>query len=223
MMPFGYPGGGAAAAYYPPPMAPPTGASEASAPPAAASQLFAVTVPGRLMQLDWQAVGPARAIMNEDIASASEVPDVMVSMLPGSSLIAPDQAAVVYWSIDGVDWSLLGALSHATPSGMFRTGWGTLVAPGAAVRLAVSVEPLETARNLGLGASGEAVEDRKAFAAAIARDLWNFLTSFSQAVPGSVQASGGMMLVPTTVLDRWIERFNAKFARDPNFMLKASS
>ncbi len=30
-----------------------------------------------------------------------------------------------------------------------------------------------------------------------------------------------MMMVPTTVLDRWLERFRAKFSRDPNFMLKA--
>ena len=37
---------------------------------------------------------------------------------------------------------------------------------------------------------------------------------------GQVQTQGDMMLVPINVLDRWLERFHAKFARDPNFMLK---
>jgi len=83
---------------------------------------------------------------------------------------------------------------------------------------------MDVATNLGLGASGEAVEDRKAFAAAIARDLWAFLTSFAQTSPlgsgGGVQSNGEMMLVPTSVLDRWLVRFNEKFSIDPNFMLK---
>jgi hypothetical protein len=100
---------------------------------------------------------------------------------------------------------------------MFRTGWGALVAPGASVQLAVSLESMDVAANLGLAAGGEALEDRATFAAAIARDLWAFLTSFAQ----GVQSNGQMMLVPTTVLDKWLARFNTKFARDPNFMLKA--
>ena len=170
------------------------------------------------MQLDWQPTESTKAILASDVDRASEVPDLMVSVLPGCTFLQADQAAVFYWSADGVDWSLLGALSFANPSAMFRTGWGTVVAAGAAVRLAVSIEPYGVAANLGLGAGGEAVEDRGAFAQAIARDLWAFLGSFSQE---TVQSNGAMMLVPTNVLDRWMERFKSKFARDPNFMLKA--
>jgi len=179
------------------------------------TQPFAVTVPGRPMQLSWQVVGEARAVMTEPIHAASEVPDVMVAVSPGSTFLRPDQAACIYWSADGDTWSLLGALWHERPSSIFRTGWVSLLAPGAAVQMACSIEPMEVATNLGLGASGEAVEDRKTFAAAIARDLWAFITSFAHP-----QSNGEMMLVPTSVLDRWLNRFNEKFARDPNFMLK---
>jgi mannose-1-phosphate guanylyltransferase len=31
---------------------------------------------------------------------------------------------------------------------------------------------------------------------------------------------GEMMMVPTNILDRWIERFNRKYQIDPNFMMK---
>jgi len=208
----------------PPNVAPPPAVGQGGAPAAAASpavpghaQLFAVVVPGRHMTLDWQPMGETRAMLAEPIQSGSEVPDVMISVLPGSTFLLPDQAAVFYWSVDGAEWSLLGAITLARPSSMFRTGWGALVAPGASVRLAVSLESIEVAKNLGLSAGGEALEDRATFAAAIARDLWAFLTSFSQ----GVQSNGEMMLVPTTVLDKWLTRFNSKFARDPNFMLKA--
>jgi len=203
----------------PPPVASQVGAASAVAPPAAPAQaqLFAVVVPGRHMALDWQPMGETRAVLAEPIQAGSEVPDVMISVLPGSTFLRPDQAAVFYWSVDGAEWSLLGAVTLAQPSSMFRTGWGALVAPGASVRLAVSLESIDVAKNLGLSACGEALEDRATFAAAIARDLWAFLTSFAQ----GVQSNGEMMLVPTTVLDKWLTRFNSKFARDPNFMLKA--
>jgi hypothetical protein len=183
------------------------------------------------MSLGWSIVAPTRAVLVEPILSAAEVPDLMVALMPGTSFMNPEQAAVVYWSADGSSWSLLGAVWHQRPSQIFRTGWGALgLPPGAPVQLAVSIEPMEVATNLGLGATGEAVEDRKTFAAAIARDLWAFLTSFAQSAPGGapgvgggggVQSNGEMMLVPTSVLDRWLVRFNEKFTRDPNFMLKS--
>mmetsp|Transcript_35710 Transcript_35710/g.72779 ORF Transcript_35710/g.72779 Transcript_35710/m.72779 type:complete len:221 (-) Transcript_35710:202-864(-) len=194
------------------------GAAAAAGPPQQIEQLFAVTVPGRPLALSWSIISPTRAVLTEPIVLATSVPDLVVSLMPGSSFLMAEQAAMVYWSTDGTSWSLLGAVWHQRPSQIFRTGWGALgLPPESSVQLAVSIEPMEVATNLGLGASGEAVEDRKTFAAAIARNLWAFLTSFAQ----GVQNNGEMMLVPTTVLDRWLVRFNEKFSIDPNFMLKS--
>jgi hypothetical protein len=61
------------------------------------------------------------------------------------------------------------------------------------------------------------VDDRHAFAHKIAIDLFQYMTSFSQ--PTQV---GEMMLVPTNILDRWMERFDRKYQYDPNFMMKPS-
>jgi len=68
-------------------------------------------------------------------------------------------------------------------------------------------------KNLDLVYSG--VEDRRAFAHKIAQDLFQYMVSFSQA-----SLVGEMLLVPTNILDRWLERFNRKYSLDPNFMLK---
>ncbi|RHY71222.1 hypothetical protein DYB34_013499, partial [Aphanomyces astaci] len=71
---------------------------------------------------------------------------------------------------------------------------------------------VESVRNLGIEASG--LEERKSFALKIAQDLFNFMTSFSTSTNSS------MMVVPTNLLDRWMERFESKYRRDPNFMMK---
>lgn len=221
------------AAHHPGLAAPPS-----QGPAATTAQILAVSIPGRQMLLDWIALSDTRAILAEPIPCARDVPDVLISFLPTGNTAAfmqPDRAAVVYWApvdaagSDATNWSLLGALHSNLPSALFRTGWGPALPETTqqSVRLAVSLEPLAVAANLGLSAKGEAVEERRAFAAAIARDLWSFLGSFSQPNPQAqqqhgpvVQTNGEWMLLPTNIVDRWLERFNAKFSRDPNFMLK---
>lgn len=80
------------------------------------------------------------------------------------------------------------------------------------LQLGVSIESLENVKNLGIEASGFA--ERKAFALKIAQDLFNYMTSFS------TSTNAGYMTIPTNLLDKWMERFEAKYRRDPNFVLK---
>lgn len=80
------------------------------------------------------------------------------------------------------------------------------------LQLGVSIESLENVKNLGIEASGLA--ERKEFALKIAMDLFNYMTSFS------TSTNQAYMTIPTNLLDRWMERFETKYKRDPNFMLK---
>jgi len=54
-------------------------------PPPQIEQLFAVTVPGRPMSLSWNIVASTRAVLVEPVTDASDVPDIMVALMPGSS------------------------------------------------------------------------------------------------------------------------------------------
>ena len=78
-----------------------------------------------------------------------------------------------------------------------------------------AMRSVDNVKNLGIEASG--LTERKAFAHKIAVDLFNFMSSFSTSTDRS------LMVIPTNLLDRWIERFEAKYRRDPNFMMKAST
>lgn len=73
---------------------------------------------------------------------------------------------------------------------------------------------METINNLNIVYSG--LEDRFAFAHKIALDLFQFMTSFSQS------NQPGMMLVPSNIFDRWMEKFERKYRLDPNFMMKSN-
>ena len=81
--------------------------------------------------------------------------------------------------------------------------------------LYISLYRLETINNLQITSSG--VDDRFAFAHKIALDLFQYMTSFSSG------SGSGMMMVPTNIFDRWMERFERKYRLDPNFMMKPSS
>lgn len=187
-------------------------------------RLLAVTIPGRPLCHGWNVIGDGKAVCAMKIFDADQVPDLMVAVLPErTDVVLPGRACIVYWTVDRVNYSLLGALNMEKPSAMFRTGWGGTLSPGSIVELTVSIESAEFAQNLGIDilvAGG--VEERRNFARAIARDLWNFLTSFSQRAPGAggVQSNGEMMLIPTNILDHWMTRFDSKYKRDPNFMMK---
>mmetsp|Transcript_19488 Transcript_19488/g.77562 ORF Transcript_19488/g.77562 Transcript_19488/m.77562 type:complete len:112 (+) Transcript_19488:460-795(+) len=108
----------------------------------------------------------------------------------------------------------------AKQSGIFRTPWHQHVVGAAAVQLGVSLETSASVANLELERSG--VDDRRAFARKIAQDLFDFLGSFSRNLADlqHLQASANeVLVVPTTVIDRWITRFDEKYKRDPNFYL----
>lgn len=73
---------------------------------------------------------------------------------------------------------------------------------------------MDVIANLEMQNSG--VEDRYNFAHKIALDLWQYMASFGDA------GQPGMMVVPTSVFDKWMERFDRKYKQDPNFMMKTT-
>jgi hypothetical protein len=76
---------------------------------------------------------------------------------------------------------------------------------------------LDTIENLSLTHGGLDF-DRRKFAVNIARDLFDYMVSFSRG--GDSNAN---IVVPVSVFDRWLERFERKYRLDPEFMMKPHS
>jgi hypothetical protein len=176
--------------------------------------LFGVVVPGRFPQTDFVTIDNTKCVT--ELHNPLGVNELTFFLLPNTP-IPPGYGAVLYYSVPPFqNWEVLGCVFPDKPSGIFRTGWSTkehmIGCP--LVQLGVSIESYDTIQNLELIMSG--VDDRHAFAHKIATDLFQYMSSFSQ--PTHV---GEMMMVPTNILDRWMERFDRKYRLDPNFMMKS--
>ena len=60
---------------------------------------------------------------------------------------------------------------------------------------------------------GSKLAGRHEFAKRVAMDLYRFMESFN------VGQAGNQLVVPTNILDRWMQKFDAKFRRDPDFLM----
>uniref|UniRef100_A0A7S3NKR4 Hikeshi-like domain-containing protein n=1 Tax=Aureoumbra lagunensis TaxID=44058 RepID=A0A7S3NKR4_9STRA len=181
-------------------------------------QMFGVVIAGRPAVTDFTMVDASKCVTT--LTAPGEVSEICFFLLPGAAL-PPNTSAVLYYTVDGVGWTVLGAVGERKPSGIFRTPWHTQLGVATTLQLGVSLESNDVVDNLNLTSSG--VEDRRAFARKIAQDLFDFLASFSR--PSSdlayLQANPAeLLIVPTSVIDRWIIRFDEKYQRDPNFYLK---
>ena len=164
---------------------------------------FGLVIPGRPILVNFEMVDPTKCAAT--IERPGDVAEICFFLTPSGAQLPPDKCAVLYLSLDGAAWTLLGTLSLAKPSGLFRLPSDDARARAPAARLGVALEPLASARDLDSAASQ--TSDRRLFARAIARDLGAFVSSFERP--------------PADVVDRWLRRFDEKYARDPSYFFKA--
>ena len=145
------------------------------------------------------------------IIRVKQVSELCLFMNPGADVPAGYGLLLYYTKEPYANWELIGGIATARPSGIFRTG-ALCFEENVNIQFGISIEPLDTLNNLEIASKG--VEDRSAFAIQIAKDLFNFMASFSHAT------QPGWMNVPNTIFDQWMERFKRKQAMDPNFYLK---
>ncbi|GMI57334.1 hypothetical protein ScalyP_jg1881 [Parmales sp. scaly parma] len=140
----------------------------------------------------------------------------MLFLIP-SNPIPPNHGIVLYCSspTNPSLWSFLGSVTQTSPSKLLRTGWDQsdvfLNEPSAT--LGISIEPMDIIANLREMNGAEDRIRNKAFGKRIAQDLFNFMSSFN------TNSNTTFMTVPTSILERWITRFEDKFDRNPSFFL----
>jgi hypothetical protein len=208
---------GAAASSSPPAAAPAPAPSSSlpsfsSLPPAPGA--FGLLVSGRPVILDFRSAGPQKFLA--EVPEPGSAADVSMFLLPGISLPA-DKGVVVYAAPPPFsEWRVLGTLTPARPSGVFRTGWPSTpdIAAAPVVRIGVSVESIDTVNGITDATSGGDADLRLGFAQLVAQDLSQYLSSFAQVLP----AHGERLVVPPAALSTWLRRFEDKFRRDPNFL-----
>ncbi|GKY90910.1 hypothetical protein MPSEU_000065000 [Mayamaea pseudoterrestris] len=166
-------------------------------------------------------------------APLSSISEIVLFLMPNVPL-PPNYGVLVYWQITAdvpvapnqvppsTGFELLGSLTPTIPSRVFATGWSEheqLLEVSSSnqpvyVTIGVALEPLQNVLNVS-NAPADMHNRRLMVAQTIAYDLFTFMQSFDTGSGGSNQ-----MVVPKNIFDRWFQRFEAKFRRDPNFMMR---
>ena len=109
-------------------------------------------------------------------------------------------------------------MSNMKPSVIVNAGWSLNPSVNQVniVRLLVVVEPASDL--IQKMQTVEQVDFRRDFARKIALNLFRFIESFSQ----GGGRDGAFLRCPQDVLDKWLVRFDEKYKRDPNFILKTN-
>mmetsp|Transcript_253 Transcript_253/g.556 ORF Transcript_253/g.556 Transcript_253/m.556 type:complete len:91 (+) Transcript_253:424-696(+) len=83
---------------------------------------------------------------------------------------------------------------------------------GASAQIGISIEPVSALAQK----EGARLGAKEEFAKRVAMDLFRFLESFNA---GTV-VGPDQLVVPANFLDRWFQKFQNKFRRDPDFLTR---
>ena len=208
-------------------------------------------VPGGPVRTDFTAIdgtGMKRTLSmsspGPDLPSPLASVTELVCFLWPNTVLPPDHGVLLYWQITAAvapqspqqppssqpvastGFELLGSLTPTTgeSSKVFQTGWATheqlldIMNRNIPVMItfAFSIEPMSNIQNLE-PPEHRIAANRMFVAQKIASDLFRYMRSFDTGTGSNNQH----MVVPTNVFDRWLQRFENRFRRDPNFFLKA--
>lgn len=65
-------------------------------------------------------------------------------------------------------------------------------------------------------------DGKKEYTKLVARNLYNYMVSYNKSGLLVNGAEGEFIVIPSNFLDRWLEKFEAKYAKDPNFILRTT-
>lgn len=82
--------------------------------------------------------------------------------------------------------------------------------------MGVALEPLGELEARETSRLGEQL----AFGRAVALDLAAYLSSFAKSVPGVSGGGGEVLALPPGAVDAWLAKWEAKFRRDPDWVLR---
>lgn len=121
----------------------------------------------------------------------------------------------LYISIGGAEWQYRGYVSSTHPSEVMPLSWPEQdqpihVTPGT-IQLGISLEPYDEV----VQKEGTKLASRHEFAKRVGMDLYRYMESFNAGT-----ASGDQLILPSNVLERWFARFEDKFKRDPDFLVR---
>ncbi|PFH37238.1 hypothetical protein BESB_036960 [Besnoitia besnoiti] len=176
--------------------------------------LFGVVVPGRPCVAPAQVSGQASAggVFQSgqwvcDLVNPGEISDFVCFL--NAPLPSNNEGAGIYFSIPPfTDWEFMGVITNNKPSALLSPGWSFLpqVNQQPLIKLGLSIESAAVLAEKLL--TKPPVDVKKEYARRVALNLYRYIESFQ----------GGATM---PLLDQWFQRFETRYQRDPNFVMKS--
>ncbi|KAF4668353.1 hypothetical protein FOZ61_006592 [Perkinsus olseni] len=170
--------------------------------------MFGLAIPGRPVITDF--VQETETSWHVDVPNPSSISSFSVFLLRP---VPSDTVGLgVYYTATTDGATFVGALSNAKPTDIFSPGWplNPDIAIMPAVRIGLAFEPSE--------AVSESVDFKREFARKVALNLFRYIESFNTSGGGDAR----FMRCPQDLLDRWLQRFDDKYDKDPMFVFKTT-
>jgi hypothetical protein len=220
---------------------PPSNPSFGPPSPQQNAPLFGMVASGMPLKTEFVPTDPSGTKFTMTLTSPGDLPspltlvhELAVFLLPSAATGLPLHSGImIYWQLQvwngpSSGFELLGTLSPSNrTSDIFRTGWAEhdqflTLSPNqpCQINIGISVEPLESVRNVEHDDTGtrrqQITNSTAVMARGIGQDLFNYMRSFD--TNGAV--GNQTIAVPANTFDRWWQRFERKLQRDPNFFMK---
>jgi hypothetical protein len=189
--------------------------------------MFGVIVSGRLAQADFQCLDTNKFLLT--IPEADSINHVVVFMT-GITPFPPGMGGSVYFSwpdpTSPPSWTYLGFISNEKPSAIYRITKLKTNVQGAAsgfalvqaivshnAQIGISIEPLAQLNQLTPAVPTTCDNNTFAsFAIKTAENLFNYVSSFSQSLPGI-----NYQVVPLSTVQQWYQNYLRKLEANPDF------
>ncbi|XP_031571298.1 protein Hikeshi-like [Actinia tenebrosa] len=195
------------------------------------ASMFGCVVCGRLVQTDAQQVGPTQVVFN--LPDADSIQHIVI-FLTGAVPFPDNMGGAVYYcfpSPQGQSWQLLGFISNAKPSAIFKISkakpedvvsnpfsLNVQQQDHTMAQIGISIEPLtQLAQQTPVAnATPTTLNTFVQFTQKMMESFVNYASSFSitqtQMTPNPSES-----FIPMSVVQKWYLSFERKLACDPNF------
>uniref|UniRef100_A0A7S3UHH5 Hikeshi-like domain-containing protein n=1 Tax=Oxyrrhis marina TaxID=2969 RepID=A0A7S3UHH5_OXYMA len=184
-------------------------------PTSAPGPMFGLAIPGRPLITEFVQETPTS--WHVDVPNPGSVSSFSVFLLRP---VPSDTVGLgIYYTATTDGATFVGALSNARPTDIFSPGWplNPDIANMPAVRIGLAFEPSESLLPK-MSTVGESVDFKREFARKIALNLFRYIESFNTNGGGDAR----FMRCPQDLLDRWLQRFDDKYSKDPMFVFKTT-
>lgn len=176
---------------------------------------FALVVPGQPIITNFECTN---GIFHIDVENPKKIANICLFL---TDRIPENYVIAIYFSLPPYnEMQYIGAIANEKPSDHFSTGFPFMTELNHCYSVKLCIQPHTYEEIAGLV---RCTDGQKEYAKLVAHNLYNFMMSYHTECTVANNFNGKeYFAVPTDAFTKWMKKFDEKYEKDPNFILKTS-